>query len=213
VKQPVQNQSHKRAKNAQSEDRELWERVARTVKPLRPAPKFTAQKTKPAGEKLKSGNNPHSSSRAKPADALKRTAQIVVTQPKSLHPTGNLDRRQKQKMSRGNVDIDARLDLHGHSIEQARAVLRGFLASSRDRGHRSVLVITGKGASPFSRHTLHSSDFYHAPERQGRLRVELSRWMQEHEFSDHVVGFQPAHPKHGGGGAFYIRLRRKGTQT
>jgi DNA-nicking Smr family endonuclease len=42
------------------------------------------------------------------------------------------------------------------------------------------------------------------------LRVELTRWMQEREFLDQVVGFQPAHPRHGGGGAFYLRLRLKG---
>jgi DNA-nicking Smr family endonuclease len=126
----------------------------------------------------------------------------------------SLDRRQKQKLSRGKVDIDARIDLHGKSVEQARASLRSFLRQARENhGHRNVLVITGKGASPFARHTLHSTDIFHAPERQGRLRVELARWLQEFDMAEHVIGFQPAHPRHGGGGAFYVRLRRKADRS
>jgi DNA-nicking Smr family endonuclease len=70
-------------------------------------------------------------------------------------------------------------------------------------------VITGKGASPFTQHTLHGADHYHAPERQGRLRRLAPEWFHEREFRQHIAGFQPAHPRHGGGGAFYVRLRKK----
>ena len=38
--------------------------------------------------------------------------------------------------------------------------------------------------------------------------VCLPEWLHEPEFRAHVSGFQPAHPKHGGGGAFYVKLRR-----
>jgi DNA-nicking Smr family endonuclease len=38
----------------------------------------------------------------------------------------------------------------------------------------------------------------------------VPRWFAEEQFRQHVVGFQPSHPRHGGGGAFYVRLRRKG---
>ena len=57
--------------------------------------------------------------------------------------------------------------------------LLGFLQSSREHGFRNVLVITGKGASPFTRHTLHSTDVFQAPERLGRLRAEFPRWMAQ----------------------------------
>ena len=42
-----------------------------------------------------------------------------------------------------------------------------------------MLVITGKGASPFARHTLHGAEHFHAPERQGRLRRLLPEWLHE----------------------------------
>ena len=43
---------------------------------------------------------------------------------------------------------------------------------------------------------------------QGRLRRLLADWLHEAQFRSLVSGYQPAHPKHGGGGAFYVRLRR-----
>jgi DNA-nicking Smr family endonuclease len=71
-----------------------------------------------------------------------------------------------------------------------------------------VLVITGKGASPYARHTLHTRQVFHTPEREGRLRREVTQWFHEALFRTHVIGYQPAHPRHGGGGAFYVKLRR-----
>ena len=112
-------------------------------------------------------------------------------------------------MTRGQVEIEARIDLHGTGIERSHDRLLSFLVDSRARGLRLVLVITGKGASPFARHTLHGSDHYHAPERQGRLRRLAPEWFHEARFREHVAGFQPAHPRHGGGGAFYVKLRKR----
>ena len=92
--------------------------------------------------------------------------------------------------------------------EMARVKLKGFLTSARVSGKRTVSVITGKGCSPYARHTLHGAAHFDAPERAGRLRRMLPEWLEEADFRVLVSGYQPAHPKHGGGGAFYIRLRR-----
>ena len=123
-------------------------------------------------------------------------------------PINSLDRRTKQKLTRGNVDIEARLDLHGHGVEIARVELKGFLTAARVAGKRTVLVITGKGCSPYARHTLHGASHFDSPERAGRLRRLLPDWLAESDLRPLVAGFQPAHPRHGGGGAYYIRLRR-----
>ncbi|HFB97642.1 MAG TPA: hypothetical protein ENJ62_00730 [Bryobacterales bacterium] len=131
-------------------------------------------------------------------------------EPRARTAGGTLDRRTRQRLMRGKVEIEARLDLHGHGVEQARRELAAFIVGCRLRGLRTVLVITGKGAAPFARHTLHGREHWHAPERKGRLRRLLPEWLSEPELVHHVAGFQPAHPRHGGGGAFYIRLRRNG---
>jgi DNA-nicking Smr family endonuclease len=119
-----------------------------------------------------------------------------------------LDRRTEQKMVRGKVEPEARIDLHGEGLAMARLKLQKFLSARQAAGDRLVLVITGKGSSPFSRHTLHGRDAFHAPEREGRIRKEAQTWLHEAEFRQLVAGFQPAHPRHGGGGAIYVRLRR-----
>jgi DNA-nicking Smr family endonuclease len=115
-----------------------------------------------------------------------------------------------QKLVRGQVQYEAKLDLHGLGAGEARTRLATFLKTARSKNRRLVLVVTGKGSSPFARHTLHGDSHYHSPERQGRLRRLVSDWLHEPEFREHVSGFQPAHPKHGGGGAYYVRLRRSG---
>ena len=139
----------------------------------------------------------------------------VIPQP---HPTrqtrieapalSTFDRRTTQKLGRGQTEPEARIDLHGETLGDARFALLHFLASRRKQGLRLVLVITGKGASPFARHTLHGTKHFNAPEREGKIRRELPMWLEETQFRIHVVGFQPAHPRHGGGGAFYVRLRK-----
>jgi len=177
-------------------DFDLWRDVARNVRPL-------------------------SKSRRVPADIKKPTAPPVaapaVPSARKLPPpprreppalTG-LDRRSERRMTRGQVEIDGRIDLHGTGIEQSRVRLLLFLSDIRASGARLVLVITGKGASPFARHTLHGASHFHTPERLGRLRRLVPEWLHEPEFRAHVAGFQPAHPRHGGGGAFYVRLRRR----
>lgn len=111
-------------------------------------------------------------------------------------------------MTRGQIELERRLDLHGTGIEMARVRLLQFLRTAYAEGVRTVLVITGKGDSPFSRHTLHGAEHYHAPERQGRLRRLVPDWLHEPEFRAIVSGFQPAHPRHGGGGALYVKMRR-----
>jgi DNA-nicking Smr family endonuclease len=177
-------------------DFELWTEIAKSVKPLR------RRGTKKLAHAA-------AAEAPRPAPKISLPHLHVPRLPSKLPPpiTG-FDRRTAQKLTRGNVDIDSRFDLHGTGVEMARIRLLQFLRQSQAQGQRTVLVITGKGDSPYARHTLHGSDHFHAPERQGRLRRLLPEWLHEAEFRALVSGFQPAHPKHGGGGAFYVRLRR-----
>jgi len=176
-------------------DHELWTEVVRNLKPLGKRARKSIEPAKPVPKMA-------AITEARPVRALSRPERA---EPPQLSP---FDRRTGQRLMRGQVEIDARIDLHGVGAELARHRLLGFLAQQRTMGHRLVLVITGKGASPFARHTLHGAEHFHAPEREGRLRRLLTDWLHEPEFRAHVSGFQPAHPKHGGGGAFYVKLRR-----
>ncbi len=188
------------SKDIKASDHALWDDVRRTITPL------AVRSSRTHGVKGKAS-----------VTAVRSTAAVAETgsgqkpqRPpgRAIPPLQALDRRTAQKLGRGQIEPDARIDLHGETLELARVKLQHFIARQRQGGARFILVITGKGASPFARHTLHGLSHFHAPEREGRLRREVPRWLAEDQFRQHVVGFQPSHPRHGGGGAFYVRLRK-----
>ena len=179
-------------------DYDLWLETTKSIKPLRARARVPAPKTASRPLTAKKLVNLPSAPRVHVPSALHKPPPQIT----------GLDRRTTQKLTRGQVEIERRLDLHGTGIEMARVHLLGFLRDAQAMGARNVLVITGKGDSPYSRHTLHGAGHFHAPERAGRLRRLVTEWFYEAEFRNLVAGFQPAHPKHGGGGAYYIRVRR-----
>ena len=175
-------------------DEALWEEVKSSVSPIKRARRSKAKIELPAAAAIFS----------KPL-AIPQVIRPVRTTAPAL---ASFDRRTAQKLGRGQSEPEARIDLHGETLENARFALLHFLSSRRMQGMRLVLVITGKGASPFARHTLHGIKHFNTPEREGKIRRELPFWLEETQFRVHVVGFQPSHPRHGGGGAFYVRLRK-----
>ena len=193
----------RRSRSLTDEERKLWRAAMKDAKPLKrvkPDPADEAPPPSPAAPPKVPA--PH-------APAALAAPPPKPRAPSEPPPLGPLERRTSQKLARGQIEVEATIDLHGHSQERAHGALLDFIARARGRGLRCVLVITGKGASPYARHTLHGSTFYEVPERQGVLRSAVPRWLGEAEFRLHVSGFQPAHPKHGGGGAFYLWLRKK----
>jgi DNA-nicking Smr family endonuclease len=185
-------------KNFEVPDHGLWDEVKRAIQSLSLRKQLKA-KSKIKGIVLQQQNF-HVA--AEPIIIRKQ----LRDQPPAI---SSFDRRTAQKLGRGLAEPEARIDLHGENLETARMQLLNFISTQRHRGVRLVLVITGKGASPFARHTLHGHTHFHAPEREGKLRREVPLMFHEAIFRAHIVGFQPAHPKHGGGGAFYVKLRKR----
>lgn len=193
-----------RRRRALTEDeRKLW-RVA-----MKDARRLNPEEAEPLSD-MPSADLPSPAPASKLTPAAAKPLPVPVRRrPTEPPPLTGLDRRLSQRLARGQMEVEATLDLHGHSQERAYTVLLDFLARARSRGLRCALIITGKGASPYARHTLHGVSFYEVPERQGVLRGAVPRWLNEEAFRLHASGFQPAHPKHGGGGAFYVWLRKK----
>ncbi|HEY8088657.1 MAG TPA: Smr/MutS family protein [Polyangiaceae bacterium] len=99
-----------------------------------------------------------------------------------------------RKLRRGNLPVDARIDLHGMGAREARVQLELFLRTMRSRGERCVLVIHGKGS--------------HSPQGLGVLRGEIAAWLSQGASSVHVAAFATAGESDGGEGAVYVLLRR-----
>jgi DNA-nicking Smr family endonuclease len=92
-------------------------------------------------------------------------------------------------LRRGYWKIEAQLDLHGYTREEARQALVVFLDASSKRGCRCVRVIHGKGLS--------SRD--HEPV----LKARVGGWLAQRA---DVLAFCQARPEDGGSGAVLVLL-------
>jgi DNA-nicking Smr family endonuclease len=177
------------------EDFRLWKEFTRDIDPLE-EPDWDAMEmmTKPAApQQNKTGEKISVPEKV----SLKRNSGAKQAEPPQL------DLRTELRLRRGQMPIDARLDLHGFNQEQAHGMLNDFLTSAHARGKRCVLVITGKGRGGLS-----AKDAY-APDLQpGILKQKLPHWLSMHPLRDIVLKAFPAAPRDGGSGAFYIYLRR-----
>lgn len=170
------------------EERELWDTVARQVKPLRKhrvAKAQAAPRTEPSS--AAPVPRPAPSPRPIPAAPAPRVAKPAIP------PLAPLGKRERTKLSRGRSEIEARLDLHGMTQMRAHRALSGFLQRAHHDGLTFVLVITGKGRSGGE---------------SGVLRRHVPEWLSLPEFRAFVVGFEEAGVGHGGEGALYVRIRR-----
>ena len=183
-------------------DWHLWSAVGHTVDPLlrrkSADPKALLEALESAGEEPETGRPrdtaPRFARSPLPSARPMIAASKIAASDKSIEP--NLKRR----LARGHEPIDATLDLHGMTQDQARAALEIFVPVRAARGDRTLLVITGKGIKKTG---------YLQMEHKGVLREMVPLWLNAPELAPLVAGIDPAHQSHGGGGALYVRLKRK----
>lgn len=186
----------RRKRSLSGEERKLWAIVARTVAPLRPEDMMAEPPAPPVVEA------PVVSAPSKGAgpSANAKLGKAVPPPPPPLHP---IERRTLTRVARGTIEIDGRIDLHGLTQLDAHDRLHGFLRDAQSRGSKLVIVITGKGK-------VGGDDPYGMNER-GVLRRRVPQWLAEPGLRNIVIGFEEAHRSHGGGGALYVRIRKKRT--
>ncbi len=102
----------------------------------------------------------------------------------------------QRRVRRGQSEIDARLDLHGHTQDTAHRELVSFILREHAAGSRCILVITGKGRLG-----------------SGVLRSRLFDWIADPDLRTMIAGYARAHPRHGGEGAVYLFLKAKRART
>lgn len=163
-------------------EKTLWQSIAAHVTPLRPAPpeeifKAAELHQKTLEKKIKQAPD-------------KSKSLLPLFKPKAP-PAQDVDARTLQRFRRGQMDIDATIDLHGHSVKEAELVLKGFLQACFKRQERCVLVIHGKGSMT----------------GEAKIRKSLPLWLSD--MPEIVLAHAPAKPMHGGLGASYVLLRRK----
>ncbi len=178
---------------------DLWRRSTADVRPLTdPGPKadprsgeelqpppVTPKPAKTAGHR-QANPPPIKAGTEKPA---------VAPRARALDPGRpvDIDRRNWERLKRGQIRIERKLDLHGRTQTESHDELERFLTMASVSGLRCILVVTGKGGI----------------DGRGVLRQMVPRWLDEAGNRQKVLTYCPAQPRHGGDGAFYVLLRRR----
>ncbi len=202
-----------------SEDADTWERFTQTVKPLRRAHHHNQSPVAPSPDPCDtyssttvSQNPDHLSESfsATPGEDSPRAKIRAKIQsqdfnnpglpPLVMGATPGLDRRAAARLRRGQWPIEATLDLHGYRRDTAQEATEAFISQSASQGLRCVQVITGKGVA---------GDIETGWRGQGVLRAGLADWLNRPSVRPLILAYNQAQPRDGGGGAFYILLRRR----
>ncbi len=188
-----------------AEDARLWQQITGDVTPLpgkRAASAIPAPKPKPPGKAKPTAGKPSMPLPAPaPIPAPAPAPNLTVERVRRAQMPG-LDRRNAERLRRGQMAIEGRLDLHGLTQSEAERALDQFLAASAAAGKRCLLVITGKGSTG-------RADDSVIPARLGVLREAVPGWLAKPGNRRLVVATHAAARRHGGSGALYVLLRRR----
>jgi DNA-nicking Smr family endonuclease len=87
-----------------------------------------------------------------------------------------------------DLPVEARLDLHGMTVQEALLATERFISSAKARGMRKIMVIHGKGRNG-----------------EGVLRREIRVYLERHRDTG-AMGYAKGHD--GGRGALWVLIRR-----
>ena len=102
----------------------------------------------------------------------------------------HVGKRTMRKLQRGGFSVQAEIDLHGMTLEEAKPALSDFISYSAQQGKYCVRVVHGKG--------LGSGD------RGPVLKNAVNRWLRKW---DCVLAFVSTRQVDGGTGAVYVLLQ------
>ncbi|MFN7662698.1 MAG: Smr/MutS family protein [Alphaproteobacteria bacterium] len=180
------------------EDKKIWDQVARTIKPLkkRSAP-IVPSSLDPAPQR-------------KDISFEKDSVPVLPTAAEgSFKPVfkPHQDRELTRKLRKGSYTIQATLDLHGQTQQEAYGSLKRFLAWALSQQFKVVLIITGKGQKKnFSERNGQDEP------PMGVLRQNVPLWLENTREFPGILSISPARPQDGGQGALYVELKRHAPQ-
>lgn len=158
------------------EDKEIWAAYSKGVKKLDGSDQ---EEEKPQEKALPS----HAAVKVKEKDV----SPTLPPPPAPVKPQP-LDARIERNMSLGDVVVEAKIDLHGKTEQEAYEAFQRFIEKQSAKGKRMLLVVSGKS---------------------GMLQVNVPRWAQTSTFSPYIMAVRTASPLHGGDGAYYVLLNKR----
>ena len=168
------------------EDKALFRQAMASIKPLRPNKKVTSNEKKPIT----------AIKRSKPLEPVSEPTKYYLSNyyQQEVGPEDNLTysvegfpKKRFTQLKNGQIQWEARLDLHGFHTDNAGLALCNFIEQEYQQHHRCVLVIHGKGQIPV-------------------LKNLVNHWLKQ---IPQVIAFHSTLPRHGGTGALYVLLKRE----
>ena len=95
------------------------------------------------------------------------------------------------RLKKGQYPVEAKIDLHGLTIDNAGMTLQRALTSAVANGIRCVIVVHGRGKGSF--------------DNKPAIKTHVNQWLRD---TSNVLAFHSAQPFHGGTGAVYVLLKR-----
>ncbi|MEO0691833.1 MAG: Smr/MutS family protein [Pseudomonadota bacterium] len=195
-----------RRRRLRPEEEELWRKVAdqterlHAQKPLSPEDFVETPPTPAPREQARF--NGVVGSRALPRHEPATRIDLAAPVADQVQGTAvNMDKKAFAQMKRGKLRPEGKLDLHGMTLDRAHPALTRFILSAQAQGKRLVLIVTGKGKD--------RDEGGPIPVRLGVLRHQVPQWLSVPPLSSAVLQVSAAHNRHGGGGAYYVYLRKR----
>ncbi len=179
------------------EEAALWEKVAKTVKPLHarkvssPAPLTSGKAAETATPAARTPT---------PVGPREKPRTVTAQTPLQTKAPHGLDSHWERRLSRTSTEPDFTLDLHGHNLDQAYNRLNAGLIQAKAMKARLVLVVTGKPRPV---------DAADRGSKRGAIRAKILDWLAAGQHASDIAAIRNAHRRHGGEGALYIVLKRR----
>lgn len=184
-------------KHEECEKNALWQHVIRDVVPIDRSDVLPRHILK----EITRHDKPVSESDVSSSEAI----QYEFSKPTLKHrctSARDVDAQTERRLRQGKMPIEARIDLHGMTQNQAYDALMRFVQRCYSEQKRCILVITGKGGVRMS--------FGEGDEEnlRGILRQKVPVWLNDKVMDKFVLKIHTAKPWDGGEGALYVLLRR-----
>lgn len=176
---------------------ELFAREMAGVRRLRAEPSVRLRKTptRPSGETLAQRRAAAESEDAAAKDGLSESHVEWVKPTDVLSWRGDgIAHGVFRRLKQGGYTLDARLDLHRHTVEQARKAIVRFILDCQAYDVRAALILHGKGERG---------------EQQAVIKSYTHHWLK---LIPEVMAFHSAQPHHGGAGALYVLIKKSERQ-
>ena len=120
-----------------------------------------------------------------------------------LSSNEKLPNKDKELTSKKKFSIKS-FDLHGYSLDEANNKINDLIKDSFEKGVKKLIIVTGKGL-----HSQNEKDPY-ISKNLGILKYSVPEYIKNSDELMRLISqIKEAEKEDGGGGAFYVYLKKK----